>query len=541
MHYTPLEIAKLDPYFLISMNKEDLLPCLIKIIADLKESRDRLNQNSSNSSRPSSSDNPWGFRGVNTHDINQAGETLQELFESSSNTQSQNDSENSSEKDKDNNSPSTKNSSPTKKIPKAKGRKKGSQGFGRMQVIPVDKEVYHKPYKCLSCGHALEASSFCSITAREQLDLEKSEGFLGLKIICTKHVYGEIVCPKCSHKNIELPRKAPIEEGWTVELKEWRLIGPMLLAFICALSLRYRMSRKKNQEFLLDWLNLSLSVGEINRCIHEAGRAIAPLEKEMIEAIRNSGLVHSDETPWWEQGKRLWLWVFTCMHTTLFMVGSRGSDIPQKVLEGFLGWLVSDGYVVYRKWLKRLRCWSHLLRKSKGLSESVDQEAKSFGLSLLELLNHLKLSIYRSREGPSKDLSKRENETLNKVLNLCWDHQHSEHNKVRALSREILRDWVAVFAVLEYPHLPLTNNEAERSLRHWVIQRKISMGTRTPEGTRGFALLASVIETCRKRSVSPWIYLAYVVEERRAGKICPQLPAIEHNKQAYTQKRQLVA
>jgi transposase len=49
--------------------------------------------------------------------------------------------------------------------------------------------------------------------------------------------------------------------------------------------------------------------------------------------------------------------------------------------------------------------------------------------------------------------------------------------------------------VLDHPGLPLTPNEAERALRHWGIARCI--GTRTPQGTRAFALLASVIETCR--------------------------------------------
>jgi hypothetical protein len=62
---------------------------------------------------------------------------------------------------------------------------------------------------------------------------------------------------------------------------------------------------------------------------------------------------------------------------------------------------------------------------------------------------------------------------------------------------------------------PLTNNEAGRALRHWVIARRIGMGTRTPQGTRAFALLASVIETCRKRGASPWTYLADVVRQRR--------------------------
>ena len=56
-------------------------------------------------------------------------------------------------------------------------------------------------------------------------------------------------------------------------------------------------------------------------------------------------------------------------------------------------------------------------------------------------------------------------------------------------------DWDIIFTALDYPHLPLTNNEAERALRHWVILRRISYGTRTEQGSRIFAILASVIET----------------------------------------------
>jgi len=58
---------------------------------------------------------------------------------------------------------------------------------------------------------------------------------------------------------------------------------------------------------------------------------------------------------------------------------------------------------------------------------------------------------------------------------------------------------------LAYPHLPLTNNEAERALRHWVILRNISHGTRTEDGSRIFAILISVIETCKVRQQSPWL------------------------------------
>ena len=78
--------------------------------------------------------------------------------------------------------------------------------------------------------------------------------------------------------------------------------------------------------------------------------------------------------------------------------------------------------------------------------------------------------------------------------------------------------------ILEHPHLPLTNNEAERALRHWVIVRRASQGTRTEQGSRVLALLASVIDTCRKRAVSPWPYLAEVLRQRRQGLPAPALP-----------------
>ncbi|MDQ6978841.1 MAG: transposase, partial [Mariprofundaceae bacterium] len=81
-----------------------------------------------------------------------------------------------------------------------------------------------------------------------------------------------------------------------------------------------------------------------------------------------------------------------------------------------------------------------------------------------------------------------------------------------------------IFIVLDHPHLPLTNNEAERALRHWVIMRRITFGTRTKEGSKVFAILARVIETCRLRQQSPWKYLAEVISNRRAGLPVPRLP-----------------
>ena len=86
----------------------------------------------------------------------------------------------------------------------------------------------------------------------------------------------------------------------------------------------------------------------------------------------------------------------------------------------------------------------------------------------------------------------------------------------------------AIWTVLDHPELPLTNNVAERLLRHWVIARKISCGTRSEQGSRAFALLASVIEPCRQRQILPWPHLADVIAERRKGNPAPPLPVAAH-------------
>jgi len=186
---------------------------------------------------------------------------------------------------------------------------------------------------------------------------------------------------------------------------------------------------------------------------------------------------------------------------------------------------MSDGYTVYRDFVRRLRCWAHLIRKAKALQQSLDvTDAQPFGNATLCLLNELMEAVYQAREGPPTDLLALYSNRLERFKALCNAHRDCLHEQTRALAREFLNDWDAIWTVLQFPSLPLTNNVAERALRHWVIARLISHGTRTDRGTRTFGLLASVIETCRKRGILPWPYIANVIAERRKGNPAPPLP-----------------
>ena len=80
-------------------------------------------------------------------------------------------------------------------------------------------------------------------------------------------------------------------------------------------------------------------------------------------------------------------------------------------------------------------------------------------------------AVYAAREGPPSVDLPAQHAPLLAALRAAGDRrQHSDHTKTHALAVELLNDWEAIFQVLSHPELPLTNNAAERALRHWVIQ-----------------------------------------------------------------------
>jgi len=519
MHLSDHDLRQLDDAYLAGLTAEQARALLAKALADLKAARERLAQDPSNSSRPPSSRAPWeGVAGEPEADVRDGGAG------SPSGDAAGEDTEQAVGADK----PSRRRTGGEGAKP---GRRKGAPGHSRTQSLPIDAEQVHAPTCCAACGGALDGrgDDEHAYTAHYTLELIRPEGGCGgLVLHQTKHVYFERRCG-CGHATRAQPARTGADDTWTVALSEWHLAGPTLVAFICALTQRMRLSRARVQELLANWLGLSLSTATINQCVHEAARAVEPVvEQEILESVRNVEVLYADETTWKEHGRVLWLWVFTCATATLFIVGRRTRAMVQHVLgEHFRNWLMSDGYGAYRDLDQRLRCLAHLIRKAHGLEESLDAQAQQFGRHVLDVIEAVIAAVYAARGDPAQaeGLRARHAPLLNALLEACRPlAADAVHEKTRALARELLNDWDTFWVVLDHPELPLTNNEAERALRHWVIARRIGMGTRTAQGTRAFALLASVIETCRKRGASPWTYIAEVVRQRRRGLPAPPLP-----------------
>ncbi|MEM8780940.1 MAG: IS66 family transposase [Cyanobacteria bacterium P01_G01_bin.49] len=445
----------------------------------------------------------------------------------------QRNSSNSSQPPSKNNPYNTNSKTEEKKIEetgaKPKGRKSnrkpgkqtGSKGFGRAHPLKAEVIIPHYPHKCSACNQDLKESESQRYMGYYVLELEPE--LFGFRIVTQLHHYYQTTC-SCGHRTHAKPGTGAISvvEGRSqdLQLTEYVLVGAFLATFIASLSVRYRMSRTKIQEFLKDWTNTELSIGTIDRCIREAGIACVPVVEELVEQLQQADILHLDETHWYESGKLHWLWVAVTTKTAVFHIGSRRKEeLSHLVTEAFLGWLITDGYAAYRSHPKRQRCLAHLIRKAIAITGAINQKAAQIGQWILDDLKELIAQIAEGSE--DNRLIRTRIAGLRRV---CHLGKKADHTKLQALAKEIFNDWDAVIAFVHHPELPPTNNEAERALRHAVIARQIGFGTRTREGSLAYSSLLSVVETCRLRDINPWIYIAKVLALARKGLAPPPFP-----------------
>ena len=523
MHLRKHDLLQMDDEWLKKLPAELLLEVSKRLLHDVKELQDRLNQNPENSSRPPTSQAPWA-KHDDPEGKDAAAENEPAEVASGEPTQASDGAE-----------------APVKaavKLPtvpkpsnKQAGKQPGSPGYGRTQKLAVTGTCDHRPESCTACARTLSADAPSKrYTAWDEIDIAPPvEGQIGLMFLIIRHYLLETNCDHCDHVSRAQPWRSAGEHEWEqVELGEWRLVGPQLAGLIVFLALRLRLSRPRIREALMEMFGLLLSVGVIDETLREAGRASFPLEDVLVADLLQEPQLNVDETSWPENRLLLWLWALVTPYTVLFVIGPRHAEMLENVLQdGYYGILISDGYRVYRAWLNRLRCWPHLIRKLRGLAESSDGRVSGVGQEMEGLMHTLEDAIYAARiDLPPEGLPFLYAAQVDRLKSLCTVHWSDAHSALRSVAREFLYDWEVIMRPLGEPHLPLSNNAAEQALRHWVIARNISHGTRCEAGTRAFALLASVIETCRLRGASSWRYLGTVIRAARKGLELPPLPAI---------------
>jgi transposase len=281
-----------------------------------------------------------------------------------------------------------------------------------------------------------------------------------------------------------------------------RMAGPRLLALIGTLTGGYRLSRRLVRGLLQDVFGLSISLGAISESEAVLHAALAPVAQEAHDHVQRSPVVHSDETGHREKGRGQWMWVAIGGMVSVFMAClHRNAQAAKDMLGmGFAGILVSDRYGAYT-WVdtgRRQLCWAHLLRDFKKISERSGKSGR-IGEELIELTNRMFRFWHAVRDGRlCREMFVCHMDFLGaRIVQTLRQGSECGESHTANTCRNVLKMRQALWTFVETPGIEPTNNLAERTLRHYVMWRKISLGTQSRRGSEYVARRMTVVGSCK--------------------------------------------
>jgi transposase len=395
------------------------------------------------------------------------------------------------------------------------GGQKGHPGRHRELEPPerVDQVVPVLPSDCRHCGQSLPQQIEQVRTVGEVHRYQVSE-LPPLRAQIIEYQCHKVACPHCGQATrAELPAEV-----------QTSLFGPRLAGLIAYLTVGLRIPRRGVEQLLETVLGIGISLGSTQKLVEETSAALAATCQELEQQLPKEPVLNSDETGWRSMGERRWLWALVAGSFVFFTVAtSRSSQVLIHLLGTvFPGILCSDRFGAYLKYHKGRAqfCWAHLKRDLLGILEFArTTEAERFCRDALALTARLFRLWHRFRGGgfDRRELIRRSIPLQKRFFGLCEQHLDSQDEEVRVLATALFQHCDRLFAFIEYPGVEPTNNSVERTLRHAVIWRKICFGNQSAKGEVATARLLTVARTCVLQRRNALEFLSESVRRHRAG------------------------
>lgn len=306
--------------------------------------------------------------------------------------------------------------------------------------------------------------------------------------------------------------------------------GPRLTAFLAHLTGLHRVTRRGCQEIAKTIFGIEICLGSVCKLHQEVSESLAPAHEKAKQALPGQPVLNIDETGWKTQGKSRWLWVFASPVIAFFHVAaSRGSKVLKEILgDEYRGILCSDMYSAYKKFHKGVRqfCWAHIIRGIKGIKHACrSPDAIRFSKWMLCEIGRMFALWHAFKRG---DLD-RQTLVLKSVpvrarMHKCLQqYAQSPDYDVSKACKSLLKHWDGLFTFLQYEGVEPTNNSAERGERPAVQWRKICFGNQSEEGELLTARLLTVERSCILQGRNPFQFLLESVIAHRSGFAAPSL------------------
>ena len=259
---------------------------------------------------------------------------------------------------------------------------------------------------------------------------------------------------------------------------------------------------------------------------------LVPIYNELHKQLVAGKRLHADETPLQvlhEPGRKAtsksYMWLYRTSGDTKKAIvlyeyqPTRKAEHPQKFLEGFSGWLHTDGYPGYNGLPEAVHvvgCWAHARRyfeKAVRTAPKSEQYTGAAAVGLAYCTKLFKIEENLADKSP-EDRYKQRQEQAKPVLDafLAWARTVKAAPK-SALGKALTylgNQWPQLVRYLEDGNLEISNNRAERSIKPFVIGRKNFLFANTQNGASGSATMFSMIETAKENGLDPYRYLVYV-------------------------------
>jgi transposase len=197
----------------------------------------------------------------------------------------------------------------------------------------------------------------------------------------------------------------------------------------------------------------------------------------------------------------------------------RTAERPAAHLAGFQGVLQVDGYEAYKVLARRgavqlAFCWSHVRRPFYELAQSGPAPIAAEALVRIAALYRIESEIRgRSaderravRQARSRPLVEAFEPWLREKLALV-----SQKSKLAEALRYALSRWAGLSLFLDDGRIEIDSNVVERAIRPLALTRKNALFAGSDGGAAHWAVIASLIETCKLIGVEPRAYLADVI------------------------------
>ncbi len=398
------------------------------------------------------------------------------------------------------------------------GAQAGHPRHERLDLPPehIDHCRTYQLKRCPKCGG--------SVRPTRQLAQRLQQVELAPKpLIVTEHQARIVWCPHCrKHLPTPLPKA----------LRRAGLLGPHLTALLGWFKSRGHDSYSILSEFLAEVANVRISRGLLAKAVGKVAAALQLPYEALSQVLPDQPLVNVDETGHPENKTRWWAWVFRAERFTLLhMDGSRGSQVLEQLLgQDFAGVLGCDYYSAYRKYIGRHGilaqfCLAHLIRELKFLTELPDRPTVRWARRLLRGLKHLFRIIHRRASLGAEKFQQALERARDKLLQ--WGRQGPVRTEVQKLVRRFREHGADYFRFITCPGIEPTNNLAEQALRFIVIDRRLTQGTRSVCGRQWCERIWTAAATCRQQGRSLFRYLCSAMKAYFAEKPIPSLLAPE--------------